>query len=122
VKTKSELKEWVVDLTKELSTVRLDDAGENFALEKRCKQQNLQLKFEYSVPWTPQRNGKVERNFQTLYVRTRAMMNSAGIEGEFCKGLWAECASTATFYESIIVNREKKKLLLNSCLKAKLKS
>jgi len=41
VKTKSELKEWVVDLTKELSTVkylRLDDAGENFALEKLCKQ------------------------------------------------------------------------------------
>jgi len=82
----------------------------------------LQLKFEDSVPWTPQGNGKVKRNFQTLYVRIRAMMNSAGIEGEFCKGLWAECASTATLYETIIFNREKKKLLLNSCLKAKLKS
>lgn len=49
------------------------------------------------------------------------MMNSAGIEGEFCKGLWAECASTATFYETIIFNREKKKLLFEFMFKGKAK-
>jgi len=122
MKTKSELKERVIDLIKELRNVkylRLDDAGENFALEKFCKQQNLQVKFEFSGPRTPQRNGKVERKFQTLYGRIRAMMNSAGIEGEFRKGLWAECASTATFYENIIVNKEKKKSPFELMFKSK---
>jgi hypothetical protein len=66
---------------------RLDDAGENFALEKLCKQQNVDVKFEFSGPRTPQRNGKVERKFQTLYGRIRAISNDAGIEGDFCKGL-----------------------------------
>jgi hypothetical protein len=73
LKAKSELKERIVDLVKELKTVkflRLDDAGENFALEKLCKQQNVNdIKFEFSGPRTPQRNGKVERKFQTLYGR-----------------------------------------------------
>jgi hypothetical protein len=66
------LKERIVDLVKELKTVkflRLNNAGENFALEKLCKQQNVDVKFEFSGPRTPQRNGKVERKFQTLYGR-----------------------------------------------------
>jgi hypothetical protein len=73
---KDELKDKVVELVKELKNenirvkfLRLDDAGENYALEKECKQQNLAVKFEYSGSCTPQRNGKVERKFQTLYGR-----------------------------------------------------
>jgi hypothetical protein len=64
------------------------------------------VKFKLSGPRIPQRNGKVERKFQTLYGRIQAMFkNDAGIEGDFCKGLWAECASIATFYDSIIVKK-----------------
>jgi hypothetical protein len=66
------LKQRVVNLVKELKTVkflRLDNAGENFALEKLCKQQNVDVKFELSGLRTPQRNGKVEQKFQTLYGR-----------------------------------------------------
>jgi hypothetical protein len=37
------------------------------------------------------------------------MMNDSGIKGEFCEGLWAECASTATYYENIIINKDKKR-------------
>jgi hypothetical protein len=48
--------------------LRLDDAGENYALEKECKQQNLTVKFEYSGPRTPRRNGKVERKFKHCMV------------------------------------------------------
>jgi transposase InsO family protein len=106
LRAKPELKERILDLVKELKNVkflRLDDAGENFALEKLCKQQNVDVKFEFSAPRTPQRNGKVERKFQTLYGRIRAMFNDAGIEGDFCRGLWAACASTATFDDNIIV-------------------
>jgi hypothetical protein len=89
--------------------LRLDNAGENYALEKECKQQNLAVKFEYSGPRTPQRNGKVERKFQTLYGRIRAMMNDSEIDGEFRDGLWAECASTATYYDNLIINKDEKK-------------
>jgi uncharacterized protein YqeY len=58
LKKKDELKDKVVELIKELKnnniqvkSLRLDDAGENYALEKECKQQNLAVKFEYSE-WT----------------------------------------------------------------------
>ena len=68
----SGLKEKVIDLINELKNVKFlrdDDAGENFVLEKQYKRQNLNVKFEYTGPRTPQRNGKVECKFQTLYGR-----------------------------------------------------
>jgi hypothetical protein len=40
------------------------------------------IKFEFLGPRTPQRNGKVERKFQTLYVRIRAILNEACLEGK----------------------------------------
>jgi hypothetical protein len=64
-----------------------------------------------------QRNGKVERKFQMLYGRIRPMLNVAGVEGDFCEGLWAECVSTVNYYENLIVDKESKKdpnnLMLN---------
>jgi hypothetical protein len=36
-------------------------------------------------------------------------MNDSEIDGEFCDGLWAECASTATYYDNLIINKDKKK-------------
>jgi hypothetical protein len=90
-------------------------------LEKLCKQQNVDVKFEFSGPRTPQRNGKVEQKFQTLYGRIRVMFNDAGIEGDFCKGLWAECASTATFYDNIIVKTSQNESPLELMFKVKAK-
>jgi hypothetical protein len=46
---------------------------------------------------------------QRLYGRIRAMFNDAGIEGDFHKGLWAECTSTATYYDNIIVKKDQTK-------------
>jgi hypothetical protein len=40
------------------------------------------IKFEFLGPRTPQRNGKVERKFQTLYGRIWAMLNGVNLEGE----------------------------------------
>jgi hypothetical protein len=89
LKRKDELSNSVVSLIQELRNniifvkiLRLDDAGENYALEKACKHEKLCIKFEYSGPGTPQRNGKVEQNFQTLYGKIRAMLNDAGVEGD----------------------------------------
>jgi hypothetical protein len=94
LKKKDELKDKVVERIKELKNknirvkfLRLDDAGENYALEEECKQQNLTVKFEYSGPRTPQRNGKVDHKFRTLFGRIRLMMNDFEIDGEFCDGL-----------------------------------
>jgi hypothetical protein len=77
--------------------LRLNDAGENYALEKSCKDEKLNIKLENSGPRTPQGNGKVEQKFQTLYGQIRAMMNDSGIAGEFCEGLRAECAAQLHF-------------------------
>jgi hypothetical protein len=51
-----------------------DDAEENCALEKDCKQNNLAVNFEYCGPCTFQRNRKFEHKFQTLYGRIREIM------------------------------------------------
>jgi hypothetical protein len=90
-------------------------------LEKECKLQNLAVKFEYSGPCTPQRNGKIERKFQTLYGRIRAMMNDSGIDGEFRDGLWAEYASTATYYDNLIINKDKKESPIELMFKSRAK-
>jgi uncharacterized protein YqeY len=128
LKKKDELKDKVVELIKELKNeniqvkfLRLDDAGENYALEKECKQKKLAVKFEYSGPRTPQRNGKVERKFQTLYGRIPAMMNDSEIDGEFRDALWAECASTATYYDNLIINKDKKKSPIELMFKSRAK-
>jgi hypothetical protein len=89
--------------------LRFDDAGENYAFEKECKQQNLAVKFEYSEPLKPQRYVEVKRKFQTLYGRIQAMMNHTDVDGEYRNGLWAEYVSTATYYENLIINKDKKK-------------
>jgi hypothetical protein len=98
---KSILKEKITSLILELKDLdikvkilRCDDARENKALEDECKGKGLGITFEYSGPRTPQRNWKVERKFQTLYGRIRAMLNGAGLKEEMRSGIWAECAST----------------------------
>ena len=85
--------------------LRCDDAGENKALEDECKSKGLGIAFEYAGPRTPQRNGKVERKFQTLYGRIRAMLNGAGLQEGIRSRIWAECASTAKFYSIILETR-----------------
>jgi hypothetical protein len=49
------------------------------------------------------------------------MSNDAGIEGDFCKGLWAEGASTATFYDNVIVKTSQNKSPLKLMFKEKAK-
>jgi hypothetical protein len=36
-------------------------------------------------------------------------MNDSEIDGEFRDRLWAECASTATYHDNLIINKDKKK-------------
>jgi hypothetical protein len=51
----------------EVNYIRCDDSGENKVFYNHCCLNGELIKFEFSGPRTPQRNGKIERKFQTLY-------------------------------------------------------
>jgi hypothetical protein len=44
-----------------------------------------------------QRNGKVERMFETFFGRIRAMLNGAGVKDQLRSGFWAESAMTVRY-------------------------
>ena len=83
--------------------IRCDNAGENIVFEQACKSEGLGIKFEYTAPGTPQQNGRVERKFQTLYGRVRAMLIGSKIEQPLRDSLWSEAANTATDLDSNLV-------------------
>lgn len=62
------------------------------------------MKFEYTAPDTPQQNGRVERKFQTLYGRVRAMLyGAAELDMGTVRRFWAEAAATATVLDGELV-------------------
>jgi transposase InsO family protein len=62
-------------------------------LQKQIEgEKDLNIKFEFTAPYTPEMNGKIERKFATLYGKTRSMFNGARLTKELRNGLWAQCA------------------------------
>ena len=61
--------------------VRLDNAGENKLLKKRCQSKDWKLKieFEFTARDTPQQNSLAEVGFATIANRGRALMYQANI-------------------------------------------
>jgi hypothetical protein len=84
-----------------LKFIRCDDAGENVSMKSDHDIKSFGVKFEFSGPRTPQRNGKVERKFQTFFGRIRSMLNGAGLTGDLRNKIWAECAMTTTYLANI---------------------
>jgi transposase InsO family protein len=82
--------------------IRCEDAGENMTMKNDPEIKSFGIKFEFSRPRTSQRNGKIERKFQTLYGRIWAMLNGAGLEGELRDKIWAECVMNVTYLSNII--------------------
>ena len=134
LKSKSELKNKIMVLLTDLKIaginikfIRCDDSGENKALFEECRSKGIGITFEFSGPRTPQRNGKVERKFQTFYGRIRAMLNGAGLNNHIRNGVWAECAMTVTYLSNIMTTKASDKCpyqvlfgckpKINSCLK-----
>jgi hypothetical protein len=114
LKNKRDLKSKVMTLLTDLKIaeinvkyIRCDDSGENKALFDACQAQGYGMKFEFSGLRTPQRNGKVERKFQTFFGRIRAMLNSAGLNNHLRSGVWAECAMTVTYLSNITSIKKK---------------
>jgi hypothetical protein len=82
--------------------IRYYDAGENMTTKNDPEINRFGIKFEFLGPRTLQRNGNVERKFQKLYRRIRAMLNGSDLEGELRDKIWAECVMNVTYLSNII--------------------
>jgi transposase InsO family protein len=71
-------------------SIRSDNSGENMTMKNDPEIKSFGIKFEFSGPRTPQINEKVEKKFQTLYGRIRAILNAANLEVEFRNKILAE--------------------------------
>jgi Reverse transcriptase (RNA-dependent DNA polymerase) len=116
LKNKSDLKVKVRTLLTDLKIaglnvkfIRCDDAGENMSMKNDQDIKSFGVKFEFSGPRTPQRNGKVERKFQTFYGRIRSILNGAGLKGDLRNKIWAECVMTTTYLSNVIATRSNMK-------------
>ena len=89
--------------------VRCDNSGEDKTIKENCAKNFEEIKFEFTSPGTPQKNGVVERGFATLYSLMHAIMEHAGMHENLKTGLWSECASTATKLENIVVKPHEEK-------------
>ena len=72
-----------------------DNAGENVAFEKACKQKGLGMDFEYTAPGMPLQNGCIECKFATLFNKLCAMLHGGKFDPFLQNGLWAEAANIA---------------------------
>jgi hypothetical protein len=89
--------------------IRYDDPGENKSFYDSFRANGLNIKFEFSVPRTPQRIGDLQQKFQTFYGRIRATLDNGGIEDRIRTGLWAEYARTSVFLSNITSIKAKDK-------------
>lgn len=86
-----------------LAKLRYDNGREyaNENLKNWCKKNGIEM--DFTIPYTPQLNGKAERLNRTLLEKTRALLAESGLEKE----MWGEAAYTATY----IINRSPTKSL-----------
>ncbi len=118
LKEKSQLADvfmkWLNTVQKEtklkIGKIRCDNSGENRKLQGLIQMDSkLKIKFEFTAPYTPQQNGKIERKFSTLYGKIRSMLNWARLTKHLQTKLWAQAASTVTRLENIIIKGETNK-------------
>ena len=80
-----------------------DNAGENQAFERTCKQEGLGLDFEYTAPGTPQQNGHVQSKLTTFFNRVHTILNGGKFTTYLQSSLWAEAANTAMLIENNLI-------------------
>jgi transposase InsO family protein len=112
--TKSEQTEvlfnWIASYQKQydmtIKTIGCDNSGENLKLKKELSNSQYNIKFEFTAPYTPQQNGKIERKFATLWGKVRSTMNSAQLPWTLCNKLWDQCAKLITQLQNILISKE----------------
>ena len=73
-----------------------ENAGENQAFKKTCKEEGLGIDLKYTAPGMPQQNGCIEQMFATLLNWVHAMLNGDKFTTYLWNGLLAKAANTAT--------------------------
>lgn len=81
------------ELKEKVSMIRCDNGGEytNHELKEWCKLNGIKL--DYTIPYTPQLNGKSERLNRTLLEKTRALLFDSKLGDE----MWGEAMYCATY-------------------------
>lgn len=88
-----------------IHTLRCDNGGEysSRAFQNFCQENGVII--DYTVPYTPEQNGKAERLNRSIVEKARSMLNDSGVE----KKLWCEAVCTAVY----IINRSPTSTLEN---------
>ena len=87
----------------------MDNAGENIYIEQAIRSDLVLCEMgtvvEYTAPYTPQQNGKVEQAFPTLFSRARALCNGAKLPTTLQKKLFCEAFRDAVQKDAILYTR-----------------
>lgn len=78
---------------KNISTIRCDNGGEYSSTDLKQYAFKKGIIIDYTIPYTPQLNGKAERVNRTLLEKTRALLCDSNLS----KKMWGEAARTAAF-------------------------
>jgi hypothetical protein len=93
------------NLGREVQFVRMDNAGKNVSLQKRCENADwkFNIKFEYTAAMTPQQNHLAELGFVLIANRGRALMVRANIPMKVRYKVWREAFKVATLLDGLTV-------------------
>ena len=78
---------------KEFETLRTDNGGEYLSGEFKEYLKSRGIRYELTVPYSPQQNGVAERMNRTLMESARAMIAHAGLPNSY----WGEAVATAAY-------------------------
>ena len=88
----------------QVKKIQCDHAGENTRIKDLLLQNGVQeVEMTYSSPYTPQKNGAIERDFNYLYDCVRSLLNQAVLVDNLRTQLWAEAANHSTDLDNILV-------------------
>ena len=120
ISTKNQLQEQVLALLKiifinykiKVQVIRMDNAGENIYIEQAIRSDpalcEMGTVMEYTVPYTPQQNRKVEQAFPTLFSRARASCNGAKLDTTLRKKLFCEAFQDAVQKDAVLCTQGRK--------------
>ena len=117
ISTKNQLQEQVLDVLKvifvnfkiKVQVIQMDNAGENIYIKKAIRSDPVLCEMgtvvEYTAPYTPQQNGKVELASPTLFGRAHAACNGAKIPVELRKKIFCKAFRDAVQKDAILHTR-----------------
>ena len=85
----------------QIQYMHCDNADNNVAFKKACKQEGLGVDLRYTAPGMPQQMGHVEQKFTTLFNKVLAVLNGGKFNTLQQNGIWAEATNIALLLENM---------------------